>query len=231
MIYPCHTLLKNGSPSDCHCVGCKHQVEKGTTSMVLRKTEPPRDSVTPNLRKLKLIDLDISSEFADKLLPLRSTTITRQRREVSTSISTARSRSLPIPTSMDEQRQRHREQQDIAEAESFYANATWRMYRRITKHRIDHPLPDCYFNNNGELQKDDVDQNTAYNDDPVAATVATSDQSVDSATTDSTSRCERIVRHEIDDDDIAPFHRSQCIKDTEDDNDDEHCMMFELDLS
>jgi hypothetical protein len=217
MIYPCQILLKNGSPSNCHCVECKHQIEKGTTSMVLLKTAPHRDNVTPNHQKLKLMDFEVSSEYADGLLPLRTPTLQR-RREVSSSKSSARSSSLPIPISMDEQRHRCRELQDMAEAESFYANATWRMYRRITKYRMDHPLPDCYFNDRDEIPKHTDDHYKVYSDD---ATAATADPSIASTSNDSKGLTEKFEHDDF-------TNRPSQDKDIEDDD---HCMMFELDLS
>lgn len=185
--------------------------------MVLLKTATHRDNVTPNQNPLKLIDFEVSSEYTDELLPLR-TPILQQRREVSSSSkSSARSNSLPIPVSMDEQRHRRRELQDIAEAESFYANATWRMYRRITKYRMDHPLPDCYFNDKNEIPKQTDDHYNAYSD---VATVAMSDQSVDCTSTDAVSPKEKIEQNFTN----IPSQN----KDIEDDD---HYMMFELDLS
>ena len=121
---------------------------------------------------------------------------------------------------MDEQRHRVREQRDMAEAESFYANATWRMYRRITKYRRDHPLPDCYFHDNDEIiRKETDDHSTAVNDDPKAVTAARSDQS----STDFKGLIEKFVH---DDETNATSQNNDT-----DGEDDEHCMIFELDLS
>jgi hypothetical protein len=113
---------------------------------------------------------------------------------------------------MEEQIHRTREMQDIADAKSFYDSATWRMYRRITKYRQDHPLPDGYFSNNDEASKK-ADNNSSNIH---AISVGATSKSFP-------SRKDGLIR---EDESKIPLQNKDV-----DDEDDEHCMMFELDLS
>ena len=133
---------------------------------------------------------------------------------------------------MDEQRHRHRELQDMAEAESFYANATWRMYRRITKYRMDHPLPDRYFNDNEELNCDSYGNES--NDDPTVTSVTTSDQTISGARIASMKVGENGTDSEDASAATRPFNpilQSDTLDNDDDDEKEDHCKMFELDLS
>lgn len=204
--------------------------------MGILKTAPPTDDDTPNRRLVGLIDFEVSSEFTSGILPQR-TVRTRQRREPTSlsalslnSSSRPRSHSRPIPISMDEQIHRHRELQDMAEANSFYANATWRMYRRITKYRIDHPLPDCYFEDKDDvISQSDDHQYANHDSDPTVTAVITPDQSIGDTITSSMIGNKKGKDHEDTNPSARPF--SSFPQNDDLDDDDEHCMMFELDLS
>jgi hypothetical protein len=197
--------------------------------MGLLKTAAPSDDDTPNRRLVNLIDFQVSSEFASGILRQRNTR-TRQCNELSSSsaltssLSRPRSDSRPIPITMDEKIHRYRELQDMAEAESFYANATWRMYRRITKYRIDHPLPDCYFE---DVMSQSDDLLYTNNDD---SSVVTPDQTIENTVITSMISDHKCKDHEDSHPSARPFNSfPQQVTSLEDD--DEHCMMFELDLS
>lgn len=191
------------------------------------------DGATPNRRMVELIDLEGPSE-----LPLRPATTRRPRGKPpvisSSSSSSSRSSSRPIPISMDEQRHRHRELQDMAEAESFYAKATWRMYRRITKYRMDHPLPDCYFDrdNDDDTTTSQRDDHQSINDhtERTEASESTLDQSSIDFT--KTTFIKNHAKHKNRDDAKRPSQSlPQNDIDDDDDEKEEHCMMFELDLA
>jgi hypothetical protein len=102
--------------------------------------------------------------------------------------------------------------QDIAEAESFYDSATWRMYRRIMKYRQNHPLPDSYFSNNDEASKQADNNSSNFH----AISVGANAKSFP-------SRKDGLI---CEDESKIPLQNKDV-----DDKDDEHCMMFELDLS
>ena len=260
MIFPCQQITSKhpASPRHCHCVTChQNQVETGTTTQIkLRKTVSSHDDddATPNPRVVTLIDVEGFRE-----LPLRPAATTRQpplrgRSTVTTRSSSRSSSALlrssarPIPISMEEQRHRYRELQDMAEAESFYAKATWRMYRRITNYRLDHPLPDCYFD-----QDDDDDAMTTtttttsqpndppnQKDDPEGTSVDHhhhSPSSMDYTKATFWKNQAKFQPHRADDA-TRPNPSSSFLcppnDDIDHDNDDEkeeHCMMFELDLA
>jgi hypothetical protein len=214
MIYPCQTPV-NGSPSHCHCVGCNRQVERATsTVMAIKSTQPQQqhgDMATPLIQKVSLFDRKISSE-------LKRGTATSPHQRPGTYAITSRTR--PIHITMEERAHRRREVQDQNQSETYYSNATWRMYHRITKYRVDHPVPDCYYHSITSTTKGTTMTN--LNTDTVGAVRTHSN-----GTTSMTSGRYDVQETRTTGTDNIDLDENDFVNELND----EHSMMFELDMS